>query len=124
MRVLLADDNRDVLAVTQAMLAVEGHEVCVAVNGAEAVRLFQEQAFDVVVLDIEMPVMNGWSALAAIRLLPAGRQVPVILFTAYYNSQYEARAANAGADLLVHKPMTSNDFVLLLEGIDEWRKSR
>jgi CheY-like chemotaxis protein len=81
-------------------------------NGNAAVQAAQNAAelFEGIVLDIEMPGMNGWEALDAIRRLPGDDQVPIILFTAYHDAATEARAKEAGANLLLKKPVLPHEF--------------
>jgi len=80
-RVLLADDEADVLASSSAMLAAIGFEVVTAVDGQEAVERCRLEAFDLVVLDLSMPRMDGFEAFRELRL--ANPELPVILYSGY-----------------------------------------
>jgi CheY-like chemotaxis protein len=75
-------------------------------NGAEALALVQQCHFDAIVLDIAMPGMNGWELFEAIRQLPYGKQVPIILFTAYHDPMMDKRAKEVGIYALLRKPIT------------------
>ena len=79
MRVLVTDDEADIRAVIREYLEYGGHTVTEAANGAEAVALCRRQEFDVIVMDIMMPELDGFSACAAIRKL---REIPVLMLSA------------------------------------------
>ena len=79
--ILLADDNRALCAYCQEEFEDEGYRVVTARNGAEAVRQFCMHLPDVVVLDVQMPILDGISAAAEIKAIAPG--VPLVLFTSY-----------------------------------------
>ncbi len=62
---------------------LDGHTTRVAHNGADAVDAVREEHFDAIIMDVEMPKLNGWDATGQIRTLPHGETVPIIMFTAY-----------------------------------------
>src|ERR1700722_2567927 len=99
-RLLLADDDEEVLAALSAVLASEGYDVVVAKNGREAIDRFQEGRFDVALLDLNMPVKGGWEAFE--RLTTIHPLLPVIVITARPDQFPLAAAAGVGA--LVDKP--------------------
>jgi PAS domain S-box-containing protein len=106
LRVLLAEDvelNRDVIC---AMLRRHGHEVAVAVNGAEALEQVERCRFDVVLMDVHMPVMDGIQATRRIRNLPgeAGK-VRVVGLTADVLATEQERCLSAGMDACLTKPI-------------------
>ena len=113
MRILFVDDVRDNCELFSLVFRLEGFDTYTAANGLEALEAVQQarEPFDVVVLDIEMPLMDGWQALQAIRSLPQGQRLPVILFTGYNGSVLSARAAAAGANHLLHKPILPTEMV-------------
>ena len=113
MRILFADDVKDTRDIFALIFANEGFETHTADNGSEAVALVEQSSepFDVIVLDVEMPIMDGWEALEAIRSLPQGREVPVILFTAYGSPEMRMLALEAGAKELVRKPILGHDMI-------------
>lgn len=123
MHILLADDSSDIRDIFQFAFGLEGHQVRLASNGQEAVQAvealeasqaFDAQAFDAIVLDIEMPVLDGLEALEQIRQLPQGRDIPIIMFTAYSAFQYDKKAKAAGATLLVNKPIAPDELLRLI----------
>ncbi len=104
-RVLLAEDqdvNAMVLGRAFASLGLDVHRVR---NGAEAVAAFAEERPDLVVLDLQMPVMDGYHAAAAIRSEPGGADVPMMALTAHDRDAEAAQCRAAGFDLVLTKPI-------------------
>ena len=64
-RVLIVDDEPDIRATVSAMLEIEGYDVAEAANGADALQVFDELTPDVILLDMRMPVLDGWGFAAA-----------------------------------------------------------
>ena len=102
MKVLVADDDSSSLSLLERFLATTGHEVLTAKNGAEALNLLTEKKPDLVILDVTMPVMDGWEALAKIR---ASSQVPVIMLTGLDTPTDTIRGLLHGADDYLTKPV-------------------
>jgi sigma-B regulation protein RsbU (phosphoserine phosphatase) len=103
-RVLIVDDeamNRDVIAM---VLRKEGLEVAEAPDGAAALTLLEEERFGMVLMDLMMPVMDGYAAIAAIRAEPRHRTLPVVVVTALNDQGSVARAMELGADACIIKP--------------------
>ena len=103
-QVLVADDvemNRDLLARRVRRL---GHEVTMAEDGRQALELLKARDFDVLLLDIMMPNMNGYEVLEAMALDPRLRQVPVIMISAVDDKESIARCIGLGADDYLPKP--------------------
>ena len=106
MRALLVDDTIDVLELYKIVLQRQGYSVETARDGVEGTQAVQQSPqFDVIFLDIEMPKMNGWQALKAMRALPQGQQAIIFLFTAYGPTVTSEDARLAGADDLLRKPL-------------------
>jgi CheY-like chemotaxis protein len=119
MHILFADDVLDTRQLFALSFQLNNHTVCVAENGLEAVQAVLREPFDVVVLDIEMPLLNGWDALWQIRALPQGQDVPVVMFTGYNSPEYVDRVQKAGANLLVSKPMLPAQLLNVLHEVVE-----
>ena len=119
MRLLFADDNQETCNLFELFFGLENIDAHFALNGAEAVEAVKEEAepFDVIVLDVEMPVMNGWSALKAIRELPQGQNVPIAIFTGYATVESRVWAKKLGPAALLFKPMLPNDLLCELRKI-------
>lgn len=103
--VLLVDDNEVNRIVARCFLEPHGVSVTEAVNGEDALARFDEQGFDLVLLDAHMPGMNGLDVLAELRGRPGGGALPVIALTADALPGDEARYLNAGMDGYVSKPV-------------------
>ena len=118
-RVLLAEDNRINQQVAVAMLRRAGYEVHVAGNGALAVQALLDHTFDVVLMDCQMPEMDGFAATAAIRGREAGdsahRRIPVIALTANAMRGDRERCLAAGFDDYLTKPFKRQDLVAAIE---------
>jgi CheY-like chemotaxis protein len=114
-KVLLVEDhpeNRDMLS---RRLLRRGFEVVFAVDGAEAVSGAREQMPDVVLMDLSLPVIDGWEATRRIKADPATRAIPVIALTAHAMAGDREKALAAGCDDYDTKPV---DFPRLLGKID------
>ncbi|MCF8199981.1 MAG: diguanylate cyclase [Sulfuritalea sp.] len=101
MKILLVEDTRAIAAVMEARLASFGHEVTLAENGQLAFNAFCESSPDVVLMDIEMPVMNGFDATNRIRAFEATQKwawTPIIFLTAHDSPENLITAIEAGAD--------------------------
>ena len=107
LRVLMAEDNLINQRVATRFLNKLGHSVRVVDNGEKAIRALQEDEFDVVLMDIQMPVMDGFKATTAIRKQEelTGHHIPIIAMTAYAMSGDRERCLTAGMDDYVSKPI-------------------
>lgn len=110
LRILAVDDNRTNLHILQVFLKKQGHEVITGVNGEEAVRLFQSEQPDIVLLDIMMPVMNGFEAARQIKAMVPDRWVPVVFLSALNRDENLIEGLASGADDYLTKPI---NFVVL-----------
>jgi CheY-like chemotaxis protein/HPt (histidine-containing phosphotransfer) domain-containing protein len=108
LRILLAEDNPTNQMVATQMLRALNAQVAVCADGVEALERFEQEAFDVVVVDIEMPRLSGLDVIRAIRARTDGRSgVPVVALTAYALREHRDRILQAGANGLISKPITS-----------------
>jgi signal transduction histidine kinase/CheY-like chemotaxis protein len=108
LRILLVEDNRVNQKVASALLEKRGHEVVVAENGHAAVSLLDGQPFDLVLMDIEMPEMDGLEATAVIRERErqrGSRHLPILAMTAHARAEDRARCLEAGMDAYLSKPL-------------------
>lgn len=104
--VLVAEDNPVNRKVLGIMLRNLGHSVCFAEDGAQALAMAREQDFDLVLMDIHMPNMDGLDSARAIRALPGQRsRVPIIAVTADVMNEAEERSLQAGMDDFISKPI-------------------
>ena len=107
-KVLLVEDNPTNQLMASAMLQNLGLEWQLAKNGALAVALARSQVFDLVVMDWQMPVMDGFEATALIRQLPMGQSLPIVALTANTLPGDEQKCLAAGMDVFLPKPFTLN----------------
>ena len=116
-RLIVADDSVTTRILEKNILEAAGYEVIVAVDGADAWRLVQETNPDLVVSDVEMPNMDGFSLTQMIRSSKQYRDVPVILVTGLANDRDRTRGLEAGADAYIVK--STFDQRVLLETIEQ-----
>jgi CheY-like chemotaxis protein len=103
--------NRDMLA---RRLKWEGHQVTLAADGAQAVTLAQTEQPELILMDLGLPIMNGWEAAHRIKTAPETRSIPVIALTAFAMSEDRQKALAVGCDEYETKPV---DFPRLLAKI-------
>ncbi len=102
---LIVEDNelnRDMLS---RRLSRRGYAVTLATDGAEAVAAAERHAPDLILMDLSLPVLDGWEATRRIKASPRGRGIPVIALTAHAMAGDEARARDAGCDDFDTKPV-------------------
>ena len=117
-RVLVVDDIKINLLIVDALLKAAGHQTVLVNNGAEAVEAVQAQDYDLVLMDMEMPVMDGIAATEAIRRLgDRVRDIPIVALTANAMAEEVARARAAGMNDHLAKPI---DRELLLTTVAKW----
>jgi CheY-like chemotaxis protein/nitrogen-specific signal transduction histidine kinase len=115
--VLLAEDTLANEKVIVTILERRGHRVHVARNGHEAVEMAREQIFDVVLMDIQMPIMDGFQATAALRARQTSgpRRLPIIAMTAHAMRGDRERCLAAGMDAYIAKPIDIHRLIELVE---------
>jgi CheY-like chemotaxis protein len=109
-QVLLAEDNVVNQRVARAILEKAGHRVTVANTGKEALIFHENEPFDLILMDVQMPEMDGFEATAAIRAgeKGTGAHVPIIAMTAHAMAGDRERCVNAGMDDYISKPIQSS----------------
>ncbi|HTB79902.1 MAG TPA: response regulator [Opitutaceae bacterium] len=121
LRVLLAEDNAVNQKVATKLLQQMGHEVTLAENGRRAVEFQRTGHFDVVLMDVQMPEMDGLEATAAMRREETGRSVhmPIIGLTAFALKEDQEHCLAAGMDGCLSKPIRSAELVRMLNALTE-----
>ncbi len=119
LRVLLAEDNLVNQQLAVRLLSKRGHKVVVANNGREALAALKTEPFDVVLMDVQMPEMDGYEATAAIRRLEqsSATHVPIIAMTAYAMKGDRERCLEMGMDSYISKPIRAQELFESIETI-------
>jgi CheY-like chemotaxis protein len=111
LRVLIVDDEPDIRATVSAMLEIEGYDVDEAANGADALHAIERQPPDVILLDMRMPVLDGWGFARELRR--RGHEMPIVVMTAARDA---ARwAGEIAASAFVAKPFGFDDLITAVE---------
>ena len=119
-RVLVADDDNVTLDVLRAILDLDEFEVQTAADGTEALELARTDRFDVVVLDVMMPGLNGFEVCRALKDDPSTASVPVVLLTARDREEDREEGLAAGCDAYLTKPFSPLHLIEVLSelGLD------
>jgi len=108
--ILLAEDNYVNQRVASSILEKAGHRVAVANNGREVLLLLAAKSFDLILMDVQMPEMDGFEATAAIREIEkgTGKRIPIVAMTAHAMTGYREKCVRAGMDGYISKPIRAN----------------
>ncbi len=119
LRVLLAEDNAVNRKVAVRLLEKRGHTVVAVEDGRQALQALDRERFDVVLMDVQMPEMDGFEAAAAIRARERaeGGHVPIVALTAHAMKGDRERCLDAGMDAYLAKPVSSEELFATLEGL-------
>jgi DNA-binding response OmpR family regulator len=110
-RVLIADDEPNIVASLEFLMEQAGYEVKLAANGQEALDLVASFCPDLVLLDVMMPVKNGYEVCQILKSDPATRAVKVVMLSAKGRDVEVAKGLELGADAYVTKPFSTRDLV-------------
>lgn len=113
-RILIVDDDEAILEFVEMALSDEGYDAMTAVDGAQALELASQTPPDLILLDMRMPVMDGWQFARAYRDTP-GPHAPIIVMTAARDA--EAIATEIHADGYLAKPFSLDDLLTLVERV-------
>ena len=119
LRILLAEDNAVNQTLTLRLLEKRGYVVSVALDGREALTALEKEEFDLVLMDVQMPEMDGFEATAAIREREqlTGRRMPIIAMTAHALKGDQERCLAAGMDAYISKPIRTNELFATIESV-------
>jgi two-component system cell cycle response regulator DivK len=109
--VLLVEDNLHNRRIFSGILTHYGFQVKEAENGVEAVAMAQSEKPDLILMDLSLPVMDGWEATRKIKDMPELRHIPIIALTAHAMAGDEDRALEAGCDGYLSKPISPTKVV-------------
>ena len=103
-RILVVEDQEDNRQIVRDLLTTTDYEVMEAENGEEALAAVAKQRPDLILMDIQLPIMDGYEATRRIKSDPKTRTIPIIVVTSYALSGDETKAREAGCDAYVTKP--------------------
>jgi len=118
-RILVVDDEPQIAWMLQFTLEAEGYQTLAAADGRTALDEVRQHHPSVVLLDIMMPVMDGWAFLEELQTIPAGERPRVIVVSARSSLRDRAKAAELGADAFVAKPFSVDDLIDVLHGLEK-----
>ena len=104
-KILLVEDNEMNRDMLTRRLQRRGHEVLVAVDGAQGLALAQDELPGLILMDMSLPILDGWEASRQLKADPATSSIPIIALTAHAMSEDRARAIEAGCDDYDTKPI-------------------
>lgn len=113
--ILIIEDNDNNMMLLRDILEFKGYEVLAATNGAEGVRLALERKPDLVLMDIQLPDIDGMTAFAQIRADPDAQDIRVLAVSASVMPDDQQRIAASGFDAFITKPISVKNFVQTIE---------
>ncbi len=122
-KILLVEDNEMNRDMLSRRLVRSGYEVVIAVNGEEGVTLARTASPDVILMDMSLPVLDGWEATRRVKSDPGTREIPVIALTAHAMSGDREKAREAGCDDFDTKPVEYTRLLSKIEGLLQGRKA-
>jgi CheY-like chemotaxis protein len=121
-KILLVEDNEMNRDMLSRRLQRKGYEVVLAMDGQSGVEMTQTQAPDLVLMDMSLPVLDGWEATRRLKADPATRHIPVIALTAHAMSSDREKAIEAGCDDYDTKPVELTRLLAKIEALLRGRK--
>ena len=118
-RVLVVEDTEDNRRIIRDLLTSAGYEMIEAVDGEQGVAMAAEHRPDLILMDIQLPVLDGYEATRRIKANPALRHIPVIAVTSYALSGDEEKTRAAGCDAYVAKPFSPRLLLAKVRGFLE-----
>jgi two-component system, cell cycle response regulator DivK len=111
MRILVVEDQEDNRRIIRDLLASAGYDMMEALDGEAGVRLAKTHRPDLILMDIQLPVLDGYEATRRIKADPELRAIPIVVVTSYALSGDEAKARAAGCDAYVAKPFSPRELL-------------
>lgn len=123
-RVLVVDDEIDTLNLLRTILEISGYQAFTTLNSVDAITLAEVEHPDCVLLDIMMPQLDGFTLCKMMRLHPATQNLPIVFVTAYSALDLEDRRLEAGADMVLPKPIGMDVLIEAVEKATAMRSAR
>ena len=114
--IVVADDDPDILSIVSMSLETQGYEVHKATNGREAVDLAREHHPDLIIIDMMMPVMSGYEAVAELKAEDSTKTIPIVGLSAKAMATDMERATDVGIDGYITKPFRIAQVLSVIEG--------
>jgi CheY-like chemotaxis protein len=119
MKILYVEDNEDNVYVLKNRLTRAGHTVLVATDGAQAVTMAAAEQPNLILMDLSLPVLDGWEATRRIKAAPETRHIPVIALTAHAMAGDREKAIAAGCDDFDTKPVEMSRLLDKIEALEK-----
>ena len=113
-RILVVDDDENILSLERTILEQKGFVITTAAGGAEALKILGEEDFDLVLLDVMMPEIDGFTVCRRIKEEPRTKEIPVIFLTAKGGGEALAEGFESGAIMYINKPFTANKLLTIV----------
>ncbi|HET6899788.1 MAG TPA: response regulator [Vicinamibacteria bacterium] len=113
-RILVVDDDENILNLEKTILEQKGFDVTGAGGGAEALKVLEDRVFDLVLLDVMMPEVDGFAVCRKIKEDPRLKDIPVIFLTAKGGGVALAEGFESGAVMYINKPFTANKLLTIV----------
>ena len=110
-RILVVEDQEDNRRIMRDLLASAGYELIEAADGEAGVRLAEAERPDLILMDIQLPVLDGYEATRRIKQNPELRAIPIVVVTSYALSGDDVKAMQAGSDAYVAKPFSPRELL-------------
>ena len=110
-RILIVEDQDDNRAIMRDLLNTAGYKLIEAVDGEEGIKLAQSERPDLILMDIQLPILDGYEATRRIRALVELKSIPIIAVTSYALSGDDIKARAAGCDSYVAKPFSPRELL-------------
>jgi two-component system alkaline phosphatase synthesis response regulator PhoP len=121
-QILLVEDEEHLQEALQLNLQLEGYEVTIAADGAKALSMFEQAHFDLIIMDVMLPEIDGISVTEAIRL--TNQEIPILMLSARNSSEYRISGLKKGADDYLTKPFHLEELLLRIGKLIEKNKKQ
>ena len=121
--ILVADDRIDSVELCRDLLGLEGYRVVVAFNGEEALDRIRQHSPDLILLDLDMPLLNGYQVCERLKADAATADIPVLMLTAWAAPEHRIMGLQLGAEDYVSKPFDYRELLAKIRGIKQTLES-
>jgi len=116
-KILIVDDKHKNLKLLEALLEPEGYEVITALDGLKALKIVTEEKIDLILLDVMMPVLNGFEVTRRLKALEKTKFIPIVLITALKESENRIKGIEVGCDDFLSKPVDSAELIVRVRSL-------